>query len=84
MSIIKLFWCPTCGNRKNKTNTFNQNCLQFRRTTKKYHIKRENIMSPLYKLKACPHLEYFVQVWPPHLIMDIEEVEKVHRGQKGY
>ncbi|CAM5097662.1 unnamed protein product [Natator depressus] len=41
--------------------------------------KTENILLPLYKSMVCPHLEYWVQMWSPHLKKDILALEKVQK-----
>ncbi|CAM4653692.1 unnamed protein product [Lepidochelys kempii] len=41
--------------------------------------KMENILLPLYKSMVCPHLEYCIQMWSPHLKKDIVALEKVQR-----
>uniref|UniRef100_A0A452HI16 Reverse transcriptase domain-containing protein n=1 Tax=Gopherus agassizii TaxID=38772 RepID=A0A452HI16_9SAUR len=41
--------------------------------------KTENILLPLYKSMVCPHLEYCVQMWSPHLKKDILALEKVQK-----
>uniref|UniRef100_A0A8C4XYG1 Reverse transcriptase domain-containing protein n=1 Tax=Gopherus evgoodei TaxID=1825980 RepID=A0A8C4XYG1_9SAUR len=41
--------------------------------------KTENILLPLYKSMVHPHLEYCVQMLPPHLKKDILALEKVQK-----
>ncbi|CAM5102996.1 unnamed protein product [Eretmochelys imbricata] len=43
--------------------------------------KTENILLPLYKSMVCPHLEYCVQMWSPHLKKDILALEKVQKRE---
>ncbi|CAM4508925.1 unnamed protein product [Caretta caretta] len=45
--------------------------------------KTENIIMPLYKSMVCPHLEYCVQIWLPHLKKDILELEVLEKGNKN-
>ena len=44
--------------------------------------KTKNILLLLYKSMVCPHLEYCVQMWPPHLKKDILALEKVQKRQQ--
>ncbi|CAM4413494.1 unnamed protein product, partial [Caretta caretta] len=41
--------------------------------------KTVNILLPLYKSMVCPHLEYCIQKWFPHLKKDTLALEKVQR-----
>jgi hypothetical protein len=41
--------------------------------------KEKNIILSLYKALVRPHLEYCIQAWRPHLVKDIDILEKVQR-----
>ena len=41
--------------------------------------KKKKIILNLYKSLVRPHLEFCIQAWRPHLIKDIERLEKVQR-----
>ncbi|CAM5145823.1 unnamed protein product [Natator depressus] len=41
--------------------------------------KMDNTLLPLYKSVVRPHLEYCVQMWPPHLKKDTLALEKVQK-----
>ena len=42
-----------------------------------FMYKNREMMLPLYKSLARPHLEYTVQLWSPHLQRDIIKMEKI-------
>ena len=44
-----------------------------------FTYKSKDIILPLYKSLVRPHLEYGVQAWRPHLIKDINLIEKVQK-----
>uniref|UniRef100_A0A452H4G2 Uncharacterized protein n=1 Tax=Gopherus agassizii TaxID=38772 RepID=A0A452H4G2_9SAUR len=48
---------------------------------KRIDNKIENIILHLYKSIVCPHLEYCMQMWSPHLKKDILELEKVQKRE---
>ena len=41
--------------------------------------KKKTIMKPLNKSLVRPHLDYCIQAWRPHLIKDINVLERVQR-----
>ena len=41
--------------------------------------KKKEIILRLYKSLVGPHLEYCIQAWRPHLVKDIEILEKVQK-----
>ncbi|XP_046845884.1 uncharacterized protein LOC124439638 [Xenia sp. Carnegie-2017] len=41
--------------------------------------KNKDIFSNLYKTLVCPIFEYACPVWSPHLMKDIDEIEKIQR-----
>jgi hypothetical protein len=41
--------------------------------------KEKNVLLNLYKALVRPHLEYCIQAWRPHLVKDINLIEKVQR-----
>jgi len=42
-------------------------------------VKRNFPRIELYKTYIRPHMEYCIQAWSPHLVKDIETLEKVQR-----
>ena len=44
------------------------------------HLKRlDNDSLLIYKSYDWPYLEYCIQTWSPHLLKDIEVLERVHK-----
>ena len=41
--------------------------------------RKKKVILNLYKTLVLPHLEYCIQAWRPHLVKDIEKLEKVQR-----
>ena len=41
--------------------------------------RKKEIILRLYKSLVRPHLEYGIQAWRPHLVKDIDLIEKVQR-----
>ena len=41
--------------------------------------RKKKVLLNLYKTLVRPHLEYCIQAWRPHLVKDIEKLEKVQR-----
>ena len=60
--------CTGCSKSKNWNDSRN-----FRRLDKKDFLT-------IYKAYIRPHLEYCIQAWSPHLVKDIEVLEKVQRA----
>ena len=55
--------------------------LGMMRRTLKY--KTKDVITRLYKSLVRPHLEYCIQAWRPHLVKDINVLERVqHRATK--
>ena len=50
---------------------------------KNFHINHQRLLPFLYKTYVRPHLEYYISVWSPYLMRDMDELEKVqHRSTK--
>ena len=47
--------------------------------TRNFRNKNKELILPLYKSLARPHLEHAVQFWSPHLRRDIDKMEKIQR-----
>ena len=47
---------------------------------KTFENRGKEIILQLYKSLVRPHLDYCIQPWRPHLVKDIEVLEKVQRG----
>ena len=63
-----------CGKAANKGN-------QILGLIKRTVISRKKkVILNLYKTLVRPHLEYCIQAWRPHLVKDIEKLEKVQKG----
>ncbi|CAM4495757.1 unnamed protein product [Caretta caretta] len=43
--------------------------------------KTENILLPFYKSMVCPHLEYCMHMWLPHLKKDILELQEIQKRE---
>ena len=41
--------------------------------------KEKSLIIPLYKAIVRPHLEYCIQAWNPHLMKDVDMLEKIQR-----
>ena len=62
-----------CGKAANKGN-------QILGLVKRTVISRKKtVILNLYKTLVRPHLEYCIEAWRPHLVKDIEKLEKVQR-----
>ena len=61
-----------CAKAANKGN-------QILRLIKRTIIPRKKVVFNLNKTLVRPHLEYRTQAWRPHLVKDIEKIEKVQR-----
>jgi ribonucleases P/MRP protein subunit RPP40 len=62
-----------CGRAANKGN---QILELIKRTV---FFRKKKVILNLYKTLTRPHLEHCIQAWRPHLVEDIEKLEKVHR-----